>query len=205
MTPEEIQAAIKEAVEETTLSLKTKNSELLGKLKKAQAKAEIDPEEHQQALTKNEELEGKLSESEKRYKIQGDEFAKVKKAFDSEAGFTSKLLVDNGLNDALTKAGVKPEFLRAAKAMLKEQVTLKIDGENRSAVVGDKDLNAFATEWAASDEGKHYVMAPSNSGGGAHGGIKAPVVGKVITSSDFNAMTGVQRAAVMAAGTTISD
>ena len=44
------------------------------------------------------------------------------------------------------------------------------DGENRGAKVGDKALTDFVSEWAQSDEGKHFVTAPANSGGGAGAG-----------------------------------
>ena len=78
--------------------------------------------------------------------------------------------MDNGLNDALLKAGVKPEMTKAVKALLSGQVTLKTEGENRIAFMGDKPLSDAVIEWAKSDEGKHFVAAPNNQGGGANGG-----------------------------------
>jgi hypothetical protein len=54
--------------------------------------------------------------------------------------------------------------------MLKESVSLSIDGETRKAMMGDKSLSDAIKEWAASDEGKYFIAAPNNNGGGASGG-----------------------------------
>ena len=79
-------------------------------------------------------------------------------------------LIDNGLNDALLKVGVRPEMMTAVKAMLKSQTKLTSDNGQYSALIGDKPLIDAVSEWAAGDEGKHFVSAPANSGGGAPGG-----------------------------------
>jgi len=106
---------------------------------------------------------------------------------------TSKLLVDNGLNEALAKAGVKPEYLKAAKAMFAGQVQVVTDGENRVAKVGDKGLSDFVTAWAAGDEGKHFVAAPNNSGGGSGGGGKGQGTQKTMTRTQFDALSPVEK------------
>lgn len=54
----------------------------------------------------------------------------------------------------------------AAKAMLRGQAAIK-DG---AAVIGDKPLADHVTEWAGTDQGKHFITAPANSGGGGQGG-----------------------------------
>jgi hypothetical protein len=54
--------------------------------------------------------------------------------------------------------------------MLKENVQIVVEGDARVAKIGDKALSDFVKEWAAGDEGKHFVQAPANSGGGATGG-----------------------------------
>ena len=98
----------------------------------------------------------------------------VAKQLESESGFTSKLLLDNGLTDALVKAGIKKELLPAAKALFSQQAKVIAEGDTRKAVIGDKELSAFVGEWAASDEGKHFVQAPANGGGGADGSKGTP-------------------------------
>lgn len=179
----EVKEAIKAAVEEATSGLIKKRDELLGEVKKLRKNSEIDPEDYQRLKEENDELHGKVTEAQKAAKKAIDEAAKATKQAEAESGAVSKLLVDNGLNEALAKAGVKPEYLKAAKKMLAENVQVVQDGENRVAKVGDKALSDFVSAWAQSDEGKHFVSAPDNSGGGAsggnRGGTKANVQGKV--------------------------
>jgi hypothetical protein len=127
-----------------------------------------------------------------------------KKLAESEQGYSSKLLIENGLNDALSQAGVKPEFLKAAKAMIGAQVQLKQDGDNRLAVVGEKGLSDFVGEWSKSDEGKHFVSAPQNSGGGAQGG-KGQGGNKQVSRQDFDSMNPTQRMEHAKTGGTIAD
>jgi hypothetical protein len=52
----------------------------------------------------------------------------------------------------------------AVKALLRSQTQLK----DNQAVIGDKPLKDFMDEWATG-EGKVYIKAPDNSGGGAGG------------------------------------
>jgi hypothetical protein len=109
---------------------------------------------------------------------------KARKALEAAEGFTSKLLVDNGLTDALTKAGVtNPVHLKAAKALLAAQVQIVADGDSKVARVGDKPLADFATAWAKGDEGKHFVAAAQNGGGGSGGGGGAPTNTQPMTST----------------------
>ncbi len=171
-TPEQ-QAEIDAMIATATQGLVTKNKELLGKLATAKQGATIDPAEHAKLEETVAKLESDLAASVKANKAALGDLDKVRKLHESESEFTKRLLVDNGLVDALTKAGVtNPVNLKAAKAMLKDQVALVVDGESRKAMLGDKDLNEAITAWAAGDEGKHFIAAPSNSGGGAQGSGK---------------------------------
>ena len=51
--------------------------------------------------------------------------------------------------------------------MLASQVQVVADGDSRSLKVGDKGLSDYMKEWAAGDEGKHFVTAAASNGGGA--------------------------------------
>lgn len=179
----EVQAAIKAAVDEATSGLLKKRDELLGEVKKLRKNSEIDPEDYQRLKEENEELQGKVTEAQKAAKKAADDAQKALKQAETESSAVRQLLVENGLNEALTKAGVKPEYLKAAKAMFANDVQVVQEGESRIAKVGDKALTDFVAGWAQSDEGKHFVSAPANSGGGANGGVKggqgAGVNGKV--------------------------
>lgn len=61
-------------------------------------------------------------------------------------------------------------MMPAVKAMLKQQTSIKAEGSDYLALMGDKPLSEAVIEWAQSDAGKPFVVAPDNSGGGAAGG-----------------------------------
>ena len=165
--------AVKDAVDEAVTGLQAKNTELLGKLKKAQKDATIDPADHAALQAELDDTQAKLATALKETKAATKAADDAKKALEGESKVAHNLLVDNGLSDALIANGVKKaSYLKAAKAMLAGQVILTSDGDDRIAKVGDKSLKDFVKEWAASDEGKSFVDAAVNSGGGADGGAE---------------------------------
>ena len=192
ITDEALRAKIAEAVtgaiDEATEGLKAKNGELLGKLKKAQKGADIDPAEYQQILEANQKLTDDINESKKTLKKMAAENETLKKSFDSESNFARKMLIDNSLNESMLNAKVKPEMMEAVKALLSGQVNIKVDGETRVAILGDKPLNDAVSEWAKSDKGKHFVAAPENQGGGANGGSNGNGSAKLMDRAAFESM-----------------
>ena len=182
ITPE-IQAAIDAAVESATTGLKAKNDQLLAEKKKLQKAADITPEMLADVEADRDRLQTDLATIQKDHKKLKADFEGAQNALKSESGFTQKMLIENGLSSELMKNGItNPVHLKAAQAMLRDGVQVVIDGENRTAKVGEKSLSDHVKEWAASDEGKHFVAAPGNSGGGAtggNGGGAANVKGKV--------------------------
>ena len=199
-----IQPLIEAAVAEATEGLKNKNGELLAKLKKAQKDSTIDPAEFSALQENLSATEAKLAEALKTQKQLQTEADKSKKAYESETQFVSRLLVDNGLTEAIIKAGVKPEMSKAVKAMLAGQVTLKVEGDKRTAMIGDKLLSDAVEEWSKSDEGKHFVTAPDNSGGGANGGGQGKANVKTMARSAFEAMDATAKSAFMKEGGTLT-
>jgi len=166
--------AITAAVEEAVTGLKDKNRELVGKLKKASAGSEIDPADVERLETERDTLKAQLGEAQKSLKTVTKQAEEAGKALDSERGFVSSLLVDNGLTAALTEVGVKnPAHLKAAAALLKASAKVEVAADDtgaRRALVDGKPLADFVKGWAAGDDGKAFVAAPANSGGGAAGG-----------------------------------
>ena len=170
-TKKVIKDAVKDAVAEATEGLINKRDELLGKLKEAKKGREIDPADYADLENQLEKTQDKLKAAEKTAKTATAEAEKSKKSFEGESKVVHDLLVDQGLSAELLKNGIKkPQFLSAAKAMLKGQVVLEADGEKRVAKVGDKALGEYIKEWAGSDDGKEFVDAAGNSGGGGGGG-----------------------------------
>ena len=157
-------------LEEAMEAMNAKNTELLREVKIARAKAkgvEIDPNDFMALQTENETLKSQLD---KVAKDNTKTIEQLQASLNEKDGALQSYLIDNGLNDAMLKAGIKPEFMAAAKAMLKSQTKLMADNGQYSALMGEKPLNEAIAEWAAGDEGKHFVSAPANSGGGATGG-----------------------------------
>jgi hypothetical protein len=166
ISEEELSAKIAEAVEAATGGLSKKNQELLSELKEARKGKAIDPAEIDRLQAKIDSLESDLGTAQTAKKAQDKMLKQAQDALAAEAGFTQKLLIDNGLTDALVKAGVANQFLPAVKAMFGSQAKIVADGDARKALIGDKELTEFVSSWATSDEGKHYIAAPSNGGGG---------------------------------------
>lgn len=157
-------------LEEAMEAMNAKNAELLREVKIARAKAkgvEIDPNDFMALQTENETLKSQLD---KVAKDNAKTIEQLQANLTEKDGALQSYLIDNGLNDAMLKSGIKPEFMAAAKAMLKSQTKLMSDNGQYSALMGDKPLTEAIAEWAAGDEGKHFVSAPANSGGGATGG-----------------------------------
>ena len=199
-------AALEKAVNDAITGLQAKNTELLAKLKKAQKDATIDPADHAALQAELDATQAKLAEAVKAAKAANAEAEKFKKAYESESKLTHNLLVENGLTDALTKAGVtNPVHLRAAKAMLSGQVQLVAEGDNRIAKVGDKALADYVGEWAKGEEGKYFVAAQQNGGGGAPGGAGKGGNAKTLTRTAFDGLDVAAKSKFIADGGTVTD
>ena len=205
ISEEDFAAKIKEAVEEATIGLAKKNQELLGELKDARKGRSIDPAELDKLQEKIDSLELDLSNANKSSKEKDKALKLAQDTLVSESGFTHKLLLDNGLTDALVKSGVAAQFLPAVKAMLGTQAKIIADGDARKAVIGDKDLTDFISSWVTSDEGKHYISAPANGGGGASGGANNSSNAKVWTREKFDTSSHFERSEFAKSGGKVVD
>lgn len=201
----EVQAAIKAAAEEATSGLISKRDELLAEVKKLRKNQEIKPEQLEELENQVETYKTKWTEAEKQAKTIAAEADKVKKLYEAESGYTNNLLVENGLNEALVKEGIAKQFLPAVKSMLKSQVTVKIEGNERKAVIGEKALSEFVSEWSKGEEGKHFIAAPANSGGGSNGGGDAKGRGKTMPRSQFDGISSAEKGAFLKDGGKIID
>lgn len=203
MTIEELQAKVKELAESNE-ALASKNRELLTEVKtfKAKAKgADIDPGEYEQLKADLEEARGQLSKIDK---LSKSEIEKLSGAVKSKDAALQKFLLDGGLTDALAKAKVKPEYMDAAKALLREKAAIKVDGENYLAVMGDKPIFDAVKEWATSDAGKHFVLADGNSGGGAQGGGQN-AANKTISRTEWDGKSHAERSSLAKDGYKVVD
>jgi len=140
---DEGKAAIVKAVEAETQGLKAKRDEL---------------------LEANRKLRNELADRQ-------SEMSKTAARLTQAETAVQKLVVDNGLTEALTRAKVAPEFLEAARALIKAREEIAIgDAEGKPvALVGEQPLTAFVEDWARSDQGRPFIASAGNSGGGAGG------------------------------------
>jgi len=165
-TVEDMEAELSELKDSVT-ALASKNKELLGELKterKANRESDIDSDKYYKLKDEFDDLKESSKKMEHELKGRDKEIVKLT---ESNTGLNTNLhnvIVDGGLTDSLAKVGVLPHFMDAAKALLKGQVSIA----DNKAVVGDKPLTDFMTEWAG-EAGKHYIGAADNSGGGAGG------------------------------------
>lgn len=207
LSSQEVKDAIEAAVNKATEGLVAKRDELLGEVRKLKQGRTINPEDVTKLEDQIDALKGQVDEANKAAKKAADSEAKALKAKDDADGAVSKLLVDNGLSDALTKVNVtNPALIKAAKAMLAGQVQIVDDAGNKVARVGDKALADYITEWAGSDEGKHFVTAHDANGGGAQGnrnsGGAAP---KTMTREAFNALAPAAQSKFSIEGGSLTD
>jgi len=186
----EVKAAIKEAVDAAVKPLAEKRDELLNEVKQLRKGKQVSPEDLEKLEAERDQYKDQAEKLAKDLKAANSNAEKFGKELETEKSFTQRLLVENGLTEQLTKAGVtNPAFLKAASAILASQVQIVPDGDKRVAKVGEKPLADFVGEWAKSDDGKHFVSAPNNSGGGS-GGNGNPSGGakKSMTRTAFEAL-----------------
>ncbi|WP_297961819.1 hypothetical protein [uncultured Campylobacter sp.] len=172
MTIEELEKQVGDLQAEKE-AMSAKNKELLGEIKRLKAKNNdaVDAEKYAELETKFDELKSENDKLVKKYD------ADVKKLnADLANGSLNRYLIDAGLSDNLAKAGVKAEFLEAAKALLRGQASLKDEKGELKAYIADKPISEFVSEWAQKD-GKAFIAAPQGQGGGAGGSNNAAGAG----------------------------
>jgi len=164
-------------VNDAVSGLKDKNTELIGKLKKAttQLNGFVDVDLKQLAKDSKtlKALQKKQDEAENNYKkLYGQQTDQHKTDTDkltSERDTARKevktLKKTTKLQTALVEHHVDPVMMQAAEGMLLPEISLTDEGE---AMVGDKKVTEFIKSWAETDVGKRFVT-DGNSGGGAGG------------------------------------
>lgn len=162
------------AINEKAGGILSKNEELLGKLNKTkeyagQSAAEIEALRLFKQNADTQAAEDASNWDKAKTLMTEQHLIEVEKLTGQakESGeLVQKLLVDDGLNKALDSIRVNPALKSGAEAMLRSQVTIT-EGK---AVVGDKSLSEYVTEWSQTDAGKAFCLATQNSGGNANGG-----------------------------------
>lgn len=184
----DVKAAIKaeadklvaEKIEAETGGLKAKNTELLDEVKTLKKKFEgVDPDEFKRLKDAKRDKDDKDSDPVQLRKRIEEEFTPKltdaeKRAADAEAKLAENT-IDSQLTAALAEAGVAKEFLRAVKADLGS--SRKVEVTDNGVIVDGKPVGDFVKAWAQTD-GKPFIAAPDNSGGGGKGGADGGATGK---------------------------
>ena len=162
--------ALKAELEELKKSnevLLSDKKKILDEKKKLQAKTEgVDVEKY---FSMSDELETLRAEHAKVTKLSKLEIEKLSKSLQDKDSAIQRHLIEDGLSTHLAKVGVRPEFIEASKALLRQKTSLKEENGAYQALLGDKPLTDGIAEWV-SGEGKHFIQASGGSGGGASGG-----------------------------------
>lgn len=165
MTLEEMQEALTKA-QESIKKLEAKNSELIDREKDAKRKADEAEDAREEADRIANEKSGDVEKIKADLKkVHDREIKKIQDANTAMESRLSTLLIDNTINEAIAKNGVLPHFTPAITAMLK----LGAKMENGEAMVDGQPLSDKISSFFTSENARHYVAAPDNSGGGAQG------------------------------------
>lgn len=223
ITPE-IQALIDARVGEAVGGLKTKNNELLGKLKTSSDQLKsfegIDPEAVRGILSKfaNDEeaqliakgdIDTVLAKRADRMKSGFEKDLKTAQEVAAQASsrtekFASRVLKGEVVS-AASEAGVHKYALEDAMLAAARDFELDDDGNPvaRDGKYGKDGKALTLKEWFADmkDTRPHWFPATANGGGAGHGGGSGQ---KTMTQAAFDALPAKQRAAAMESGMTIT-
>lgn len=197
------------AIAEANKGLEAKRDELLAEvreLKQSLRKTqEIKPEDFAALESENDKLKGELAKATKDLTAAQKAAEQATKALEAESGFTSKLLIQDGIKSALIANGVKDEdYLDALVTKFSAGAAVVTEGDARVAKMGDKAVADAIKEWAGSDAGKKFVAAAVNNGGGAPGGAGGGAA-KTVTRAQFDGMDQAARASFAKDGGKVVD
>jgi chromosome segregation ATPase len=167
------EGALKEAYQDSTKGLSDKVDDLAAEVKKWRKRATAKQQEggeqvgelHDQIESLQEQIANKDKELERAKRDAEKTAAKLTGQLESEQRAVRSMVVENALTDALKSANVMDEYMDGARALLRSNVEIVSDGDDRKAVIGEQSLADYVSEWVQSDSGKHYVKATQNSGG----------------------------------------
>lgn len=207
---EVLEEHVQAAVESETTKLRKNNERLTKQLKDARAgQGAGDTSELEEKIETLEQENTQLKkQTEKLQKAYDKDTKQLTEKLESERSSNHTMLVDNGLAAQLDKANIAPAYKRAAQRLLRDQVqVVEENGERKAVATVDADgkrqtvsLDEFVQQWAQSDEGKAFVKAPANSGGGAEGNNGTSSTGKTVPRSQFDQMNDADRMAFVKDG-----
>lgn len=202
-----------EHIAQEVQTMKAKNDELLADLKKFKDQKKETETEIEALQDQIRELEDKKPDIAKVRKDLETQFSKEREALSKERDEAKAQMetyvLNEGLTAALVKAKVQPAMMEAANALIRAKFKGEVgnnDGKPFAKFDG-RAVDEFVSAWAASDSGKHFVAADTNSGGGASGANGTGRAGtvKTMTRSDFDKLAPVDKVKLSKEGVTLTD
>lgn len=167
-----------EEIEKANQGAVAKNNELLAEVKKYKTSSKEQSDKISELETKIEEVENLKTESSKDLeqlkKNLSDQFSKKEKDLHNNLSKVKSQLnnavIKSQLDDALVKFNIAAQHRDVIRSHIKLNNEIVIsDDENPVALIGDKNISDFVSEWSKSDVAKNYIAASDNNGGGAGG------------------------------------
>lgn len=183
---------------EDVSGLKSKNLELIGKLKKEKENFEelkktldnIDLEEYN--ALKSGQSKGKTDDKDREFKKLQDTLKKLEERNAAIESERNSLLTRNALSSAFKKFNIDPIH----ETLLTSAFSGKAKIEDGHVIIDDGSLGLpvedFFKTWTESDSGKPYLAKPVNSGSGSSS-FKSSGVSR-ISRNDFNQLSPVEQA-----------
>ncbi len=184
--------------------LKTKNADLVRRLKLAEQRAEAAELEADNALDTASTAAGdELSKLQRAYNKLEKQVADLTGERDTFASELRTTRVDNEVAKAIASSNVRPELVPAVEALLLRQATY----EDGVATINGKTIADAAKSFFSSKDGSHYVRAPESSGSGSTGASAVDTSGWNNAPSTADEYTRYMKLTVSdpAAATSLSD
>lgn len=203
----EITPELQAIIDKEVAGLKSKRDELLEQNKKFKSLISELEEGKTKAEMEAAEKAGNIESVKKQLE---DRYAKtIKEKEEALNGLSAKLqkvVIDDGLSSALVKAGVAPQYMEAARALLKSSNQFSI-GDDLTPKINDETLSDYVLKWATSEAGKPFIQAPINAGAGAKGsnGVSRANADKTMKRADFDTLSNAAKAAFMQSGGALTD
>lgn len=105
------------------------------------------------------------------------------------------------LRKAMAESNIAKAFMPAVEAMMSQ----KIKVEGMEVFLNEKPVSVALKEWANSDDGKHFVQANANSGGGASSKAGNGSSKKTMPRSEFSQLPHTEQSALSLAGITLTE
>lgn len=105
------------------------------------------------------------------------------------------------LRKAMAESNIAKAFMPAVEAMMSQKI--KVEGTD--VFLNEKPVSVALKEWANSDEGKHFVQANANSGGGANPKTGNGSSKKQMPRSEFSQLPPSEQSALSIAGITLTE